>query len=177
MGRILADMTDALRDLIEGAPEEAEGEPRAPQYYIDISWYEQNGRSFKAMAQGRFCPACQAKAGTVSQERIPVVDKKTNRVVYEVQDVAYGDQPMKVIREDCAKQRNYITPDTPVIEAIFRVFLATGNQPATAERLREQLGDWISLRDRPHNYAPELIERLIRTDRRYGLREFEPAEA
>ena len=177
MGRILADMTDALRDLIQGAPEEAEGEQRASQFFIDIGWYEQHGRSFKAMAQGRFCPACQAKAGTVSQERVPVVDKKSNRVVYEVQDVGYGDQPMKVIREHCAKERNYITPDTPVIEAIFRVFLATGNQPAAVERLREQLGDWISLRDRPHNYAAELLERLIRNDRRYGLREFEPAEA
>ena len=177
MARILADMTDAIRDLIQGAPEAAEGEQEAPRFFIDINWYEQNGRSFKAMAQGRFCPACQAKVGAVSQERIPVVDKKTNRVVYEVQDVPYGDQPMAVIRNDCSKQRNYITPDTPVVEAIFRVFLATGNQPATVERLREQLGDWISLRDRPHGYAPELIERLIRTDRRYGLREFEPAQA
>lgn len=170
-------MTDALRDLIQGEPDAAEGEQTVARFFIDTGWYEQTGRSFKAMAQGRFCPACQAKVGQVTQERVPVVDKKTNRVVYEVHDVAYGDQPMKVIREDCSKQRNYITPDTPVLEAVFRVFLATGNQPATVERLREQLGDWISLRDRPHNYAPELLERLIRNDRRYGLREFAAAEA
>jgi hypothetical protein len=170
-------MTDAIRDLIQGESEGAGGEQEAARFFIDTGWYEQNGRSFKAMAQGRFCPACQAKVGTVSQERVPVVDKKTNRVVYEVHEVGYGDQPMKVIREDCSKQRNYITPDTPLLEAIFRVFLATGNQPATVERLREQLGDWISLRDRPHSYAPELLERLIRNDRRYGLREFALAEA
>ena len=170
-------MTDALRDLIQGESDAAEPERDAPRFYIDTAWYEQNGRSFKAMAQGRFCPSCQAKLGTVSQERLPTVDKKTNRVVYEVRDVQFGDQPMAVIRADCSKQRNYITADTPVIEAIFRVFLANGNQPATVERVREQLGDWIALRDRPHNYAPELIERLIRNDRRYGLREFTLAEA
>ncbi|HZQ98966.1 MAG TPA: hypothetical protein VFC93_09140 [Chloroflexota bacterium] len=169
-------MTDTIRDLIQGESETPDGEREAPRFFIDTSWYEQNGRSFKAMAQGRFCSACQAKLGTVTEERVPTVDKKTNRVVYEVRQVQYGDQPMAVIRADCSKQRNYITPDTPVLEAIFRVFLANGNQPATIERLREQLGDWISLRDRPHNYAPELIERLIRNDKRYGLREFTLAE-
>jgi hypothetical protein len=165
-------MTETFRDLIQGEPENGEGEREPPRFFIDTSWYEANGRSFRAMAQGRFCAACQAKAGEIAQERVPTVDKKSNRVVYEVRDVHYGDQPMAVIRNDCSKHRNYITPETPVIEAIYRVFLANGNQPATLERVREQLGDWISLRDRPHNYSVEMVERLIRNDQRYGLREF-----
>ena len=94
-------------------------------------------------------------------------------VVYETRDVRYGEQPMQVIRTCCSKQRNYITPETPVLETVFRVFLANGNQPATIERVREQLGDWISLRDRPHGYSAELIERLLLSDHRYGLCAFE----
>lgn len=169
-------MTDTFRDLIQA--DQGAGEPtrEAARFFIDTQWYEVNGRSFRAMAQGRFCPECQAKVGQVTEERIPTVDRKSNRVVYETREVRYGDQPMAVIRNCCSKQRNYITPDTPVIEAVFRVFLANGNQPVTVERLREQLSDWISLRDRPHGYAPELLERLIRQDRRYGLREFALAE-
>ena len=165
-------MTDTFHGLIQGEPEAGEAQRDAPRFYIDTNWYEQTGRSFRAMAQGRFCPSCQARIGETTEERVPTVDKKTNRVVYEVREVQYGEQPMAVIRSCCSKQRNYITPETPVIEAIYRVFLANGNQPATLERVREQLGDWISLRERPHNYAPELIERLIRNDHRYGLREF-----
>jgi hypothetical protein len=83
---------------------------------------------------------------------------------------------MAVIRSCCSKQRNYITPETPLLESIYRVFLANGNQPATLERVREQLGDWVSVRERPHGYASELVERLIERDRRYGLREFAVAE-
>jgi hypothetical protein len=165
-------MTDTIHDLVQSEDEVAEVPREEPRFFIDMQWYEQHGRSFRAMAQGRFCPSCQAKVGETTEERVPAVDKKTNRVVYEVQQVRYGEQPMAVIRSCCSKQRNYITPETPVIEAIYRVFLANGNQPATLERVREQLGDWISLRERPHNYAPEMLERLIRNDHRYGLREF-----
>ena len=165
-------MTDTIHELIQPEDEVAEVQREAPRFFIDMQWYEQSGRSFRAMAQGRFCPSCQAKVGESTEERVPTVDKKSNKVVYEVREMQYGEQPMAVIRSCCSKQRNYITPETPVIEAIYRVFLANGNQPATLERVREQLGDWISLRDRPHAYAPEVIERLLASDKRYGLREF-----
>jgi hypothetical protein len=170
-------MTETIRDLIQSEDAGAEIAVEPARYYIDMAWYDLSGRSFRALAQGRFCPSCQEKVGTSTEERVPTVDKKSNRVVYEVRQVQYGERPMEVIRTCCSKQRNYITPETPVVEAIYRVFLANGNQPATLERVREQLGDWISLRERPHNYAPELLERLIKNDHRYGLREFELAEA
>jgi hypothetical protein len=170
-------MTDTYRDLVNEdssvAVAEPETETEPTRYYIDTGWYDQRNRSFRAMAQGRFCTACQAKVGESTQERVPTVDKKSSRVVYETRDVRYGEQPMQVIRTCCSKQRNYITPETPVLEAVFRVFLANGNQPATIERVREQLGDWISLRDRPHGYSAELIERLLLSDHRYGLCAFE----
>jgi hypothetical protein len=165
-------MTDTFRELAQDDTAVAEAEREPARYFIDTQWYDAVGRSFRAMAQGRFCSACQAKIGTATEERVPTVDKKTNRVVYETRETRYGEQPLAVIRSCCSKQRGYITPDTPLLEAVYRVFLATGNQPATVERVREQLGDWISPRDRPHNYAGELIERLIANDHRYGIREF-----
>jgi hypothetical protein len=165
-----------MTDVIPVENEAADIEREPARYFVDTQWYEAHGRSLRAMAQGRFCPSCQAKIGTTSSERVPIVDKKTNRVVYEVRDVPFGDQPMAVIRSCCSKQRNYITPETPLLESIYRVFLANGNQPATLERVREQLGDWVSVRERPHGYASELVERLIERDRRYGLREFAVAE-
>src|SRR5688500_4509972 len=130
-------MTDTLRDLMQSDQAADTLEVEAPRFFIDLGWYDQNGRSFRAMAQGRFCPSCQAKIGTKTEERLPTVDKKSNRVVYEVREVAYGDQPMAAIRGCCSKQRNYITPETPVLESIYRVFLANGNQPATLERVGE----------------------------------------
>jgi hypothetical protein len=143
-----------------------------PRFFIDLQWYEDTNRSFRAMAQRRFCPSCQKKIGTEQQERVPMVDSKTGRVVFEMRNVPFGTNPMSVIRTCCSKQRGYITSDTPLLEAIYRVFLATGNQPADAERLREQLADWVTYSDRPHGYAADLIERILGNDQTYGMREF-----
>ncbi|MBI2939898.1 MAG: hypothetical protein HYY04_05615 [Chloroflexi bacterium] len=148
-------------------------EDRKTRYFIDLQWYTQNNRSFQAMAQQRLCPACKAKLGTEVQERVPTVDPKTGRVVFEMRNVPYASNPMTVVRSCCSKERSYVTAETPVAEALFRVFLANSNQPISAEQIREQLSNYISLADRPHGYSPELIERIIANDRFYGLRAFQ----
>jgi hypothetical protein len=149
-------------------------EPRT-RYFIDIGWYEQTGRSFRAVAQARFCAACKNKLGTETQERAPAIDPRTGRVVFEMRSVAFGINPLQAIRSCCAKARDYITPETPLAEAIFRVFLANGNQPTDIDSIREQLSEWVPLSARPHNYSPEMIKRVIDTDDYYGLREFKLA--
>lgn len=145
----------------------------APRYFIDTAWYDEHNRSFRAVAQSRLCESCKEKLGTETQERVPAIDPRTGRVVYEVRSVPYAENPMSVIRTCCAKKRDYITSETPIAEAIFRVFLASGNQPMSVERIREELGTYVSMGERPHNYGLELIERVIKADRYYGLRQFQ----
>jgi len=143
-----------------------------PRYYVDLRWYDENNRSFRAVAQTRLCESCKQKLGTETQERVPTIDPRTGRVVFEMRSVPFAQNPMTVIRGCCSKRRDYITSETPITEAIFRVFLASGNQPMEVERIREELGNYVSMGERPHNYGPELIERVIKADRYYGLREF-----
>jgi hypothetical protein len=150
-----------------------EQETEKAKYFIDIKWYDEQNRSFRAVAQARFCRSCQAKLGSETQERVPTVDPKTGRVVFEMRTTPFGTNPMSVIRSCCSKAKGYITLETPVLEAIFRLFLANANQPADLETLREQLAEYIHLNGRPHGYAPEYLERLIQNDRYYGLRRFE----
>ena len=147
-------------------------EEQRTRFFIDLQWYNENDRSFQTMAQARMCRSCQSKLGTEVQERVPTIDQKTGRVVFEMRSVPYGSNPLSVIRSCCSKERYYITPETPLLEAVFRVLLANGNQPSDVETIREQLSNWISLLDRPHGYSAELITRLIKNDRYYGLREF-----
>ncbi len=143
-----------------------------PRFYIDLQWYDDTGRSFLAVAQSRFCKECQSRLGTESQERLPTVDEKTGRIVFEMRSTPFGSSPMSVIRSCCARSKDYITVETPVLEAVFRVFLANGNQPSDLEAVREQLAEWVSLSARPQSYSEETLEHLIRTDDYYGLREF-----
>ncbi len=157
---------------LEQVPEQKE----RPKFFIDTRWYDEHGRSFLTLAQGRFCSSCQAQLGTDVQERVPTYNEKTGRVVYETRSVPFGSNPFSVIRADCSKAKGYITTETPVLEAIFRVFLANSNQPADAESIREQLSEWIPLTSRPHGYEPDFIERIIKSDNYYGLREFKISE-
>jgi hypothetical protein len=120
-------------------PTEVEPIEEERRYFIDPQWYEERGLVFNNVAQGRFCPTCISRLGTFETERVPVVDPKTKRVSFEVRNVPYGSNPMKTIREDCSRHRDYITAETPLLEAIFRVFLANGNQPMPLSTVREHL--------------------------------------
>jgi hypothetical protein len=154
--------------------ERTEPEEEPKKYYIDMGWFEQNQRSFRVVAEKRFCPGCKAKLGTETEERLPTIDSKTGRVVYETHKVAFGSNPLSVIRSCCARERNYITSDMPVLEALFRVFLLNGNQPVELEVIREELSQWFPLTSRPHGYSTQLLRRLIEADNNYGLSEFVP---
>ncbi len=147
-------------------------EESKPRYFIDERWYTDHNKSFRAVALTRMCSSCRRKLGTEVQERIPTVDSR-GRVVFEMRSVPFASNPLSVIRADCSKQRDYITPETPLAEAIFRVFLANSNQPTDVDGIREQLASYISLASRPHGYAPELITAILENDQTYGFRRFE----
>ena len=156
--------------------QEEEEEKERPKFFIDMRWYDEHNRSFKVMAQARFCSPCKEKIGTETKERVPTINQQTGRVVYETRSVPYGANPFAIIRSCCLKSKGYITTETPVLEAIFRIFLAYSNQPADAETIREKLAEWIPLSSKPHNYEPEFLEKIIRSDNYYGLREFKLSE-
>ncbi len=153
-------------------PTEIEAFEEERKYFVDPQWYEERGLSFTNVAQGRLCASCQAKLGTVEVKRFPTVDPKTKRVTFEMREVPYASQPLQVIREDCSRSRDYITPETPLLEAIFRVFLANGNQPMSLSTVREHLLTYLpevaALRS---DFPESLLKRLIENDNRYGIRE------
>jgi hypothetical protein len=146
-----------------------------PRYFVDENWYNDHSRSFRTMALGRLCESCKHKLGTETQERVPAIDPRTGRVVFELRSVPFAQNPLSVIRSECSKRRDYITGDTPLAEAIFRVMLASGNQPMESDRLREELNAYIGIGDRPQAITTELIERVIRNDDYYGMRELKLA--
>ncbi len=164
---------------IEELPEVIEAETTEPaelaeeaRYFVDPQWYEERGLAFNIVAQARLCTSCSTKLGTFVEERYPVIDPKTKRVSFEYRRVAYAANPLPIIRDCCSRARDYITPDTPLLEAIFRVFLANGNQPMTIATIREHLLTYLpemaALRS---DYPAALLEKLIRADVAYGLKE------
>lgn len=160
-------------DLQPAVEEEVELVEEA-RYFIDQQWYDERGLSFSTVARARLCASCVGKLGTFTEERFPVVDPKSKRVTFEFRKVPYAANPLPIIRDCCSRSRDYITPETPLLEALFRVFLANGNQPMTPATLRDHLLTYLpemaALRS---DYPVEMLERLLRNDRVYGLRQQE----
>ena len=151
-------------------------EEEKTRYYIDERWFNDNNKSFRTIAQTRMCTSCRKKLGTEVQERIPTVDNR-GRVVYEMRAVPFASNPLSEIRRHCSKELEYITAETPVVEALFRVFLANGNQPIDLDTVVDQLAEYVPRSSaRPNGFAPELLQRLLEGENTYGLSRFEITE-
>jgi len=62
-----------------------------------------------------------------------------------------------------------ITGELPILESIFRLFLATGNQSLDLEELGKQLSERRS--GDPYRTSVEMLSRLLANDQYYGLRQ------
>ncbi len=163
-------------ELQEQAEElvEAEERPSVP-YYIDQAWYDANNLSFHDLVVSRMCESCQARAaaGDEEEERHTVYDPKTRRASFEIRRVPFASNPIKRIREDCSAKKGYILPDMPALEAVFRIYLANGNQPMPLSHVREQLADWCpDGQCRWLQLTDAQLERIVEMDAHYGIRPF-----
>lgn len=140
------------------------------RYHIDTDWYKQRHRSFEKMAQSRMCSSCQGKLGTEIEERVPTIDQKSGRVVFENRKVPYGSNPFVVLRDCCGKGKAFISDSTPILEAVFRLFLANANQPLTLEDIHQKLEETANYSQSGHYVSTQLLKRLLDHDRQYGIR-------
>ena len=118
------------------------------RYFIDLDWCRQNNRSFPALAQSCLCPKCQEQL--------------------REGEVAAADL-IAAIRDCCSKTPEFITRQLPILESIFRLFLANGNQPLDLEELGKQLSEWRG--GDTYCTSAEILSRLLRNDQYYGLRQ------
>ena len=118
--------------------------------FIDFEWYRQRNRSFATLASGYLCPVCHKRLMTGETEVSP-------------------DEIVSAIRDCCSKTPGFITSRLPILESVFRIFLANGNQPLTLEELGEALSE--QLEGETYRTSPEILHRLITHDQYYGLRE------
>ena len=118
------------------------------RWSIDPDWYPQRGRSISILLQNCLCQKCR---------------KKLNGEGDQTSDAKL----IKRVRECCSQSPDFITGKTPVLESIFRFFIASGNKPTTIEELGKQLGE-----RRGGDISPtsgEVLRRLLKNDRYYGF--------
>lgn len=104
------------------------------RYHIDFNWWSQSDRDWRVYLQSLLCPDHQqAFADFQEDELVDWVDPETA----EVQRV---DGLQNILITHCAKEEGFITERTALVDAVFRLFLANGNDPMTPVELGERLG-------------------------------------
>ncbi len=128
--------------------EDIDTDQTRPRWFIELDWYQPNNRSFFTLAQGCLCPKCRERF-KVEEREISAADLLSN------------------IKDCCSKTPDFVTSKLPMLESIFRLFLANGNQPLDLEELRQQLGEWRG--GDASRTSTEVLSRLLESDQYYGL--------
>ncbi len=125
-------------------------DPTPAGWFIDLDWLERNNRSFLVLSRDCLCPDCRQRLEKAKKPFSPA-------------------DLINHIRDCCAKAPGFFIDRPPVLESIFRVFLADGNRPLSLEELSRQLAERRS--GAPRLISPEVLSHLLRNERYYGLRQ------
>jgi hypothetical protein len=103
------------------------------RFHIDYDWWHRQGRDLRVYMISQL-PETQRVyfAEHTEAEETDWVDPETG----EVRRVDALQQAIRRASEDA----QFITPQTPLVEAVFRVFLANGNKPLSPVELSERIG-------------------------------------
>ena len=130
-------------------------------YAVDTERMEQNGRAPAAVLAERRCESCKAKL---------VLEADAG------QSVTYKMHARR-IREHCASQKGYLTAQMPVMEAAFRIVLASAKQPVPLTQLHQRLQEAWANSSIPRHISEESLARMLAHDDYYGLDEVEEEDA
>jgi len=80
-----------------------------------------------------------------------------------------ADELLTAIKDCCSKTADFINGKLPILENIFRLFLANGNQPLDVEELGKQLCECCG--GDTYRTSAEVLSRLLKDEQYYGIRQ------
>lgn len=121
-----------------------DNDEKAVHYHIDIRDEKDTGRrAIKHMIVSRM--------GYTNQQSF------TADVIEDME----AEDMIQHVAHQAADADDFLLPDTPLKEAIFRVLLANENKPMTAEQISKTLEDKWPITPYPRDLSPAVIERLL----------------
>lgn len=100
-------------------------------FQIDFDWWKEHDNNWRVFLQSYLCPEHQATfAAADAQTTIDWVDPETA-------EIRIVDGLQHTLMSHCAKQEDFVTSYTTMVDAVFRVLLAHGNEPMTPVQLGE----------------------------------------
>ena len=103
------------------------------KFHIDFSWWAKQNKDIRVFMRELLCPeSLEAANAAPDRQMVDMVDPETA-------EVTQVDVLWEAIRACCSLKPDYLPPETPILDSIFRVFLANGNQPLSILELHERL--------------------------------------
>ncbi|HLU10735.1 MAG TPA: hypothetical protein VK003_13780 [Oceanobacillus sp.] len=107
-------------------------------YHIDYSWWERSDEDLRTYLLSHLPPEQREQLNQATENRIvDYIDPDTGEV--------FQLSELNLAIQQAAKDQNFINPHTSVVDSIFRVFLANGNEPQSPRSLAERIGRPASL--------------------------------
>jgi len=102
-------------------------------YHIDYSWWDRADEDLRVYLLSHLAPEHRDRINQNVETRVvDYIDPETG----EVSQLDELDLAIRLAAED----PDFINPHASVVDSIFRVFLANGNQPQTPKELGEAIG-------------------------------------
>ncbi|HVN15806.1 MAG TPA: hypothetical protein VMT73_08710 [Anaerolineales bacterium] len=102
-------------------------------FHIDFDWWKQNESDWHVFLRSLLCPEHQEVFMNVEEgQMIDWVDPDTAEVK-PVNGIQHA------LMTHCALQTDFVNERTALVEAVFRLFLANGNVPMSAQDLSARL--------------------------------------
>jgi hypothetical protein len=103
-------------------------------FHIDFDWWKAHSNDWRVFLLNCLCAEHQKLFENQPEGgMIDWVDPQTA-------EVRLVDGLQSTLMSHCAKEPGFVTMNTAMVDAIFRVFLSNGNQPLNAEQLAEKIG-------------------------------------
>lgn len=104
------------------------------KFHINFDWWDETERNFRVHLLTHLCDECQGRYKSYqSAELVDWIDAETA-------EVTRVDGLWHSLRTCCSTKPEYITESTPLSTAVFRTFLANGNEPLSSKELSLRLG-------------------------------------
>ncbi len=102
-------------------------------FHIDFDWWQKNERDWHVYLRSLLCAEHQEAFASLEEgQTIDWVDPLTA-------EVKAVDGVQNTLMSHCAKQPDFLTEQTALVEAVFRLFLTNGNIPMSSEELGARL--------------------------------------
>lgn len=102
-------------------------------FHIDFSWWKENDNNWRIFL---FSCLCEEHQNTFKDAtnilEIDWIDPNTA-------EVTRVDGIQHILTTHCARQSDFLTRTTTLVDSVFRVFLANGNQPLTIQELSDKI--------------------------------------